>query len=167
MIWYNSILGRASPTYAGQVVLYANSSDGIVWEKPKLGLINLDKLPGLLSTNPELKGIEGENNVVMAGGGVGVFKDPSPAGGFKAFGHLQLNLSQYVSGWGTDVTADSPDGLHWTAKQAVVWPPPHRHDSHNNIFYDPMPKADGARLKNLRAASGKSSGRRRAERSRA
>ena len=150
-IWYNSILGRASPTYAGQAVLYANSSDGIVWDKPKLGLIDLDKLPGLLGTNPELKGIGRANNVVMAGGGVGVFKDPSPAGGFKAFGHLQLNLSEYVSGWGTDVTAESADGLHWTAKQAVVWPPPHRHDCHNNIFYDPMiPKGPGG----WRAAAG-------------
>jgi hypothetical protein len=78
-IWYNSILGRASPVYAGQAVLYANSSDGINWHKPKLGLIDIDKLPGLLGTNPWLKGIGSANNIVVAGGGVGVFKDPSPA----------------------------------------------------------------------------------------
>jgi hypothetical protein len=64
-LWYNCILGRASPTYAGQVVLYANSSDGIRWEKPELGLIGVDKLPGLLGTNPELKGVGSANNIVM------------------------------------------------------------------------------------------------------
>ena len=154
---YNSILGTPSPVYAGQAVLYANSSDGIHWTKPNLGLVDIDKLPGLLGKRPELKGIGTTNNLVFAGGGVGVvstrdpscrlgcaphtdrisavlqFKDTSPAGGFKAFGHLQLNLSEYVSGWGTEVFAESADGLVWTAKQAVVWPPPHRHDCHNNV----------------------------------
>jgi hypothetical protein len=74
--------------------------------------------------------------LLQAGGGVGVFKDPSAAGGFKAFGHLQLNLSEYVSGWGTEVTAESDDGLKWAVKQTMDLPAPARHDCHNNIFWD-------------------------------
>ena len=53
-------------------MLYANSSDGIHWTKPNLGLVDIDKLPGLLGKRPELKGIGTTNNLVFAGGGVGV-----------------------------------------------------------------------------------------------
>lgn len=87
-LWYNSILGTPTPTYAGQALLYANSSDGIVWTKPDLGLFDIGRLSSqdLKGAPAGLKDIGSANNIVMAGGGVGVFKDTSAAGGFKAFG---------------------------------------------------------------------------------
>ena len=50
---------------------YANSSDGIVWEKPSLGLVDVGKLV------PSLKALGKNNNIVMEGGGIGIYRDTS------------------------------------------------------------------------------------------
>ena len=96
-------------------ICYATSRDGIVWEKPELGLV-------------EYEGSK-RNNIVWRGPhGAGVFKDPrepDPSRRYKAF---------FKSGRMS--VAFSPDGLHWTdaipcAGLAVAG------DTHNNALWAP------------------------------
>jgi len=79
----------------GWFLLYATSKDGVVWEKPELGLHGFDG-----ST---------KNNVVArdVAGGAGVFKDPhdpDPARRYKLV---------YDLGFSKLRVRFSPDGLHW------------------------------------------------------
>ncbi|MCO6044134.1 hypothetical protein NG895_09460 [Aeoliella sp. ICT_H6.2] len=94
---------------------YAISKDGLVWEKPLLGLV-------------EYKGSK-ENNIIARGPhGVGVFRDPhssSPDHLFKQFFKLD-EIS----------VAFSADGLHWS--DYVDCPEiGARGDTHNNSFWAP------------------------------
>lgn len=104
---------------------YANSTDGYVWHKPELGLVDLG---GAVGT---------KNNVVMQGGGIGVYIDQNPAAAngstrhFKAVGALKHSTS---AGGGT---IESADGLHWDVVQELPFPdPPQRYDTANNVMYD-------------------------------
>lgn len=47
----------------GKVLLYANSSDGLTWGKPKLGLFDVG------SVRKDLAHIGKANNIIMKGGG--------------------------------------------------------------------------------------------------
>ncbi len=102
-------------------VCYATSRDGIVWEKPELGIIEFDGSK--------------RNNLVMRGvHGVGIKKDlhdPDPARRYKA---LLLNqLAETVERNRCGV-ATSPDGLHWAA---VTCPEIGAEgNSHNNFIWD-------------------------------
>jgi len=97
-------------------VCYAESKDGLVWTKPRLGLVEFSG-----STS---------NNLVMRGPhGAGLWKDPreaDPARRYKMF--FRGNHSMAAS--------FSPDGLHWSPPvelpeiQAVG-------DTHNNAFWAP------------------------------
>ena len=121
-LWYNALVGRT------QAVLYANSTDGIVWQKPDLGLVDAGAL------DPALKPVGRRNNIVLRGGGVGVYRDTvgaaAAAGRFKAIGALG---SRNLVG---DDTAVSADGLAWTPRQSIGWHAPQRDDTHNNVFWD-------------------------------
>ena len=67
-----------------QLLLYANSTDGLRWRKPELGLFNLDTA-GIA----ELAGLGTANNILVEGGGIGVMRDahdPDAARRFKAIG---------------------------------------------------------------------------------
>ena len=67
-----------------QLLLYANSTDGIAWTKPHLGIFDLDT-----ADIPELKGLGTRNNVLVEAGGVGVFLDEheaDPSQRYKAIG---------------------------------------------------------------------------------
>ena len=91
-------------------VCYAQSRDGIVWEKPALGLI-------------EFEGSTANNLVMRDIHGVGVYYDrfeSDPARRYKSLTSV---------GTGT-----SPDGLRWTLRErpdigAIG-------DTHNNLFWD-------------------------------
>ena len=64
-LWYGDCIQGCN----SQIVLYANSTDGITWEKPSLNLFDVS------TVRPDLKHIGKANNIVMKGGGVGVFRD--------------------------------------------------------------------------------------------
>jgi len=89
---------------------YSRSRDGIVWEKPALGLV-------------EFEGSTANNLVMRDIHGVGVYYDrfdPDPARRYKALTSVG--------------TAASPDGLRWTLREcpdigAIG-------DTHNNVFRD-------------------------------
>ena len=118
-MWYD-----ASPTQRN-CIAHANSSDGIHWSEPKLGLINVSG-----STN---------NNCVVVANGLGVFRDPTEASGspalFKAFGGIGKYSGRLAGHGGTMI---SRDGLRWESPVIFKWPdPPQRFDTSNNVFFDP------------------------------
>ena len=106
-----------------EVICYAESKDGIHWEKPDLGIY-------------KIKGTK-ENNVVLANAApvthnFSPFKDTRPGVDpnqkYKALGGLEkTGLIAYVS----------PDGFHWTRlqKKPVIPPRPHDFDSQNIAFW--------------------------------
>jgi len=140
-LWYGDCV-RGCGT---QLLLYANSTDGLAWQKPALGLFDLTQV------RPDLASIGKANNVVLEGGGIGVYRDPSetdPSRRFKAFGpgcygaggaSCRLSFPGGTVGdprYPQEDLAVSADGLHWSPVGAVDWPAPQRYDCHNNLFFD-------------------------------
>ena len=121
---------------AGQYLQFANSSDGITWQKPSLG-----RYPFTSKQFPGLEHLGSDNNIIMFGGGLGILhdvhdRDPSRrfkiSGGAPAGCYSPDGQSDCVIG-----TAASPDGIHnWTDVAKLDFPPPWRPDCHTNIFYD-------------------------------
>lgn len=105
---------------------YAESSDGIHWVRPKLGLFDFDG-----ST---------ENNIVWRGFGAEgftPFRDPNPNctpdAKYKAIGagtHDQKTLAL--------VAFKSEDGLHWSRMQEEPLALQGAFDSQNQAFWDPV-----------------------------
>jgi hypothetical protein len=154
-LFYGNCIDAPSPGAPGchrQTLHFANSSDGISWTKPSLGLFDLSDSAARPWVQQRLRRIGSANNILMEGYGVGVLFDPmkvlsfsppssssspssSSACAFKAFGEGQFNgLDEPpVKGIGC-----SADGLHWhggkniTFSSSVV----QRYDTHNNIIYD-------------------------------
>jgi hypothetical protein len=89
--------------------LYANSSDGIHWEKPSLGVYDLAK--GAEGKKPGYAAHGSKNNIVLGSSdGVGITLDThekDPAKKFKLFGSGDIDGAK-ISG-----VATSPDGIHW------------------------------------------------------
>ena len=111
---------------------YANSSDGIVWSKPALGLFNLSKVP---QCSAAAKAAGTQNNIIIGGDGTGIFRDDDDRDAsrrFKAFGTLCPQGGSCVSG-----VATSADGLTWNDLTPVAWPAPQRYDCHQNVVRDP------------------------------
>ena len=124
-MWYRTNL-NSPPFYTG----YAESPDGIHWEKPSLGLIDFEGSK--------------ENNLVWVGDPKAkdkpytlcVFKDTNPktpanerykAVGYAAGAKLGSGLQGLVS----------PDGLRWKLlKQEPVVPPKGPFDTHSIAFWD-------------------------------
>jgi hypothetical protein len=101
-------------------VCYATSKDGIVWNKPELGMIDF--------------GGSRQNNLVARGPeGVGIWKDlrdPQPERRFKMF-FVPASSKGIQSPL---AVAFSPDGLHWS--KSIGCEPIHaRGDTHNNALW--------------------------------
>ncbi|GAB3698928.1 hypothetical protein [Mariniluteicoccus flavus] len=101
---------------------YAESTDGIVWTKPELGLVDFEGSTA--------------NNLVMPishGGGVTLdVDDPDPNRRYKLLTRLD---------WGPDnhilAVAFSHDGIHWTEPRRLAGFNPDA-DTHNFVFRDPL-----------------------------
>lgn len=126
-IWY----GDCAWGCDRQILLFANSSDGLVWHKPDLGVYDMGNV------RPEWKHYGTHNNAIMSGGGIGVYFDPHDTNAsrrFKAFGEGCFGLngsSGCVSGTGV-----SADGIHWTGARSLAFPKPQKYDCHSNLFFD-------------------------------
>ena len=95
-------------------VCYAISNDGIVWEKPELGIIDFN-------------GSKKNNLVMRRVHGVGIKKDMRDS-------NLQQRYKAFMQGG----VATSPDGLHWS--DFIACPEVNaRGDTHNNSFWDNLP----------------------------
>ena len=109
-----------------QVTCYAESRDGLRWEKPRLGLV-------------EFNGSR-QNNIVWAGSGTHnftPFKDANPAcppgARYKALGTGTTTIDGKRKGC-LDAF-QSPDGIHWTLMSAAVITAG-AFDSQNLAFWD-------------------------------
>jgi len=161
-LWYGN--GAWDGSRHRMTLLYANSTDGLHWLKPKLGLFDFDK-----AGMPALKEYGTANNVIVEGDGIGVYRDPyevDPTRRYKAIGlgcftsrTLAFNGGHCEDLYtpappphddksvGTEPRekqfhgqiASSADGLTWPPKTHVVnisWPPPQKWDTHSNVFFD-------------------------------
>ena len=103
---------------------YAESTDGINWEKPELGIIDFEGSK--------------TNNLVWNGPGwnMSLFKDPNPDvpedERYKAF--VRITRKRWISEG--ILALVSPDGLHWKLKQEAPILDGAPFDSHNIIFWD-------------------------------
>ena len=117
---------------------FANSSDGVRWTKPALGIFNLSNCR---QCTAEAREAGTSNNVLMTGDGLGVYLDrrePDPRARFKAFGTGCFGpggVEGCVAGTGL-----SADGLHFHSAEPRSWPKPQRYDCHQNLLRGP----DGA-----------------------
>lgn len=132
-MWYRSVIAERTtatdekgvdPTerVAGKprnVVCYAESADGVHWERPDLGLV-------------EFQGTRKNNIVTGIDAGDSVFwnvlkdpADPDPARRFKAFGFASAAADSITDAaarfraMGNHVSF-SPDGLHWSPPRLVA-----------------------------------------------
>jgi hypothetical protein len=126
-LWYKDVLAdkeaiaqmdQPSTVHdVGWFLLYATSKDGIVWQRPALGL---HKFAGRSDTNAVARDCPN----------VGVFKDPHdpvPARRYKMVHDVGL---------GKPRVRFSRDGIHWGAAQEVEGFSAQQGDTHNNAFFD-------------------------------
>jgi hypothetical protein len=120
-MWYESRAFRGEVRYdhLEKYICYATSTDGIHWEKPKLGLVEFDG--------------SARNNIIKAGVVGTVFIDPNKAGGER------FKFAGRTDGRGLWVWT-SPDGLHW--KTLVDHPVLSKgaFDTQNQVFWDDLRK---------------------------
>jgi hypothetical protein len=136
-LWYGTCTGTHSCSH--QVLLYANSTDGLKWNKPSLGKYDLASLRSPYGSALAKYGTR--NNIVLYGGGLGVYRDPHEANASKRFKISGGAPAGCYSADGTQKcvkgTAASPDGIgSWTDVTALDFPPPARLDCHTNLFFD-------------------------------
>lgn len=137
--------GTCQKSCGTQILLYANSSDGLRWQKPELGIFDIGTI------RPDLKSIGTHNNVLLVGGGIGVIRDanePNPAHRYKAFGPGCYSTTASADGgcgltfedgtleYPSEDLAFSADGLRWSDARSVSFPAPQRWDCHNNLEWD-------------------------------
>lgn len=141
-MWYGcSVAGLGFDVGEGTnrsfALLFARSRDGLAWHKPNLGIYNLSAAPEA-SVNPWLRRYGVRNNIVAGhSDGVGVVFDEHE--GDKSRQYKAFGSGCFGPGGAHDCVegvASSADGLHWHGATNVSWPPPHRYDDHNNVFWD-------------------------------
>ena len=109
---------------------------GLVWNKPSLGRYDASKyFPAIPKAQAK------ENNIVMYGGGLGMYKDHhevDPSKRYKLAGGSPAGCySSDGSGDCAVATAASPDGINdWKVIQKLAFSKPWRPDCHTNLFYD-------------------------------
>lgn len=126
-LWYKNVLAdkpvialmdRPSTVHdVGWYLLYATSKDGIVWQKPALGLHRFD-------------GSDATNIVARDTPNVGVFKDPHDPDASRGYKMV------YDVGLGKLRVRFSADGIHWGEPQEVRGFSGQNGDTHNNAFWD-------------------------------
>lgn len=126
--------GVSAPKLAAKgricALMYAESSDGIEWTKPALGVINDT------STVANTSGFGANNIVVLDNTGSGVLVDEHapPSQRYKLFGELDAPGGHKHS----RALAVSSDGIHWnTAHFAGSSTALDRHGTANNLVFDP------------------------------
>ena len=126
-LWYKDVLadadciakmdGPSTVHGVGWYLLYAESRDGLAWERPALGL--------------HAFGGESANNIVARDcPNVGVALDPLPSDPMRRFRMV------FDVGLGKPRVRFSADGLHWGAAEEPKGFAAAQGDTHNNAFFD-------------------------------
>ena len=130
-LWYDALLDVGTPQESARRLCYAESEDGLHWEKPSLGLV-----PFRGST---------ENNIVaphlerQSMQGATVYRDErAPADErYKLWSKFRPTDSQITEGTRSGLWAmHSPDGIHWQAYPNQPNPPNQSCDTQNMFFWD-------------------------------
>ena len=135
-MWYDAMSNLGEDKNHRRSVCYAESPDGLNWERVNANLFDWEGLR--------------ENNIVMPGATAGVMIDPRGPDEhrFKALCIIHENpvwpeSKDAVTGYweGEKFIArlelylcTSPDGIHWTRQKTPV--SNYFHDTHNHFFYD-------------------------------
>ena len=130
-LWYDALLDVGTPQESARRLCYAESEDGVRWEKPSLGLV-----PFRGST---------ENNIVapllerQSMQGATVYRDErAPADErYKLWSKFRPTDSQIAEGTRSGLWAmHSPDGIHWQTYPNQPNPPNQSCDTQNMFFWD-------------------------------
>ncbi len=116
-MWYvaagDDRLGRTGPRSAPWRVAYAESTDGVKWTKPNLGLV-------------EYNGNKNNNIVSIDVAPIGILNvkvlhepEAEPAERYKMSGHVWFEKGEKGSRFGTVALFTSPDGLNWKSVNGV------------------------------------------------
>lgn len=129
-MWYECYDVEGWPTTDDTSFCYAQSEDGVHWDKPDLGLFSYQ---GSDSTNIlfRLIGPEGAHSRVH---GACVFVDPSAPAGERYKAVSQGLFSEFTPPYRVAGMV-SPDGLYWTRLAAPICETPA--DSQYSSFWDP------------------------------
>jgi hypothetical protein len=118
-LYYRGLVPDGADTSTGQVTCYAESTDGIHFTRPNLGLVDFQ---GSKENNIIYRGIEAHN--------FAPFRDGNPAAKpeerYKALAGIQSRLYAFVS----------PDGIRWKKLQAEPVMTKGDFDSLNLSFWD-------------------------------
>ena len=103
-------------------------------------MLNRYDLAQKWSHEPWAKSVGKKNNIILFGGGLGVYRDlhePNPALRYKISGGSPAGC--YSDDGASDcavATAGSPDGINsWSEVKPLRFPKPWRPDCHTNLFY--------------------------------
>lgn len=124
-MFYRGYLSQGNDANSGQMTCYAESTDGIHFTRPRLGVVEWN---GSAANNVVWRGMEANNLVV--------FKDTNPSakpeerykalGGVKLLGNIGLGLFALCS----------PDGIRWRKIQETPVMTDGAFDSQNAVFWD-------------------------------
>ncbi len=121
----SSETGKVHPLFCA----YAESDDGIVWKKPKLGIheFNGSKANNIVLVSGDLKGFK------IDAGHPAVFKDTNPKAPADARYKAIVALENPEYGL---VALKSPDGIHWDLLDNGIFMKDGHFDSQNLAFWD-------------------------------
>ena len=107
-------------------------------------MLNRYDLSQKWSHEPWAKSVGKKNNIILFGGGLGVYRDlhePNPALRYKISGGSPAGCYSDNGAENCAVaTAGSPDGINsWSEVKPLRFPKPWRPDCHTNLFYGALP----------------------------
>ena len=130
-LWYDALLEGGLPREGARRLCYAESTDGLCWEKPELGLI---PFRGSTANNVVAPPLERQSQQ-----GATVFRDEraAPAERYKLWTKFQPTDRQVAAGVEPGLWAmHSADGIHWQVYPGQPNPPDTMCDTQNMLFWD-------------------------------
>lgn len=130
-MWYGAMMKIGLPQEGAIRLCYAESADGLHWEKPALGLIPFQ---GSRENNIVAPPLERQSQQ-----GATVYRDEhAPAAArYKLWTKFRPTDDETAAGAGAGLYAmHSPDGIHWTVYPDQPNPPQQMCDTQNLFFWD-------------------------------
>ena len=130
-LWYDALVDVGLPQEGARRLCYAESDDGLHWEKPSLGLIQFRG-----STENNIVAPQVERQSMQ---GATVYRDEhAPTDErYKLWSKFRPTDSQLTEGMRSGLWAmHSPDGIHWQAYSNQPNPPNQSCDTQNMFFWD-------------------------------